>query len=315
VSFTPSHMIERLFFFLRLLSGFESGSKGKEKAPESQTNGTVPQIPGECSKLYFSSIQRILTEFKFIFKTVDASIPPLPKPSSSLPVVRQGTSKKPVHNLRPVSDSDSSDSEDAGEEATLSLQKTQKATITIKQPNGSSKPVVSVTGKASNDNKGKDEKKEGKKADKKEKKEKKEKKKSKKDQIEAKVEKEAEEEDVEAKEEVKAKGKPNDDTSSSSEDDEPAQPASKKRKAPEDSEAAPDSQKKKAKPVEPAVESPAASPSPAATPNGMHKDRQKRIQNEPFRRVKAETVSFTDDRLRDNSFMAKVSVVVLFTLR
>lgn len=44
------------------------------------------------------------------------------------------------------------------------------------------------------------------------------------------------------------------------------------------------------------------------TPGGA---KAKRVPNEPFRRIKAEQISFADDRLRDNSFAARVSIILL----
>lgn len=41
--------------------------------------------------------------------------------------------------------------------------------------------------------------------------------------------------------------------------------------------------------------------------NGQNGEKKKRVANAPFRRVKAETVEFLDERLRDNSFQARVS--------
>lgn len=43
----------------------------------------------------------------------------------------------------------------------------------------------------------------------------------------------------------------------------------------------------------------------------MNPERKKRVANEPFRRIKAENVTFADDRLRDNSFQARVSRVAV----
>ena len=52
---------------------------------------------------------------------------------------------------------------------------------------------------------------------------------------------------------------------------------------------------------------------PKPTPNGNAQGKNKgpRKSNTPFQRIKADEISFVDERLKDNSFAAKVRMLIL----
>jgi SRP40, C-terminal domain len=245
-----------------------------------------------------------------------------------MPVDGQGsakTSKKPVHNLRPVSDSDSSESEEGGhEKAADTVQTGQTTVISIGATQGSMGRNVSITtgtkGKGESEEKKKQRKEEGKREEPKE--EKKARQKSKTDKSEAKADKKeattADEDEASGSRSISKPSTRNDNanvtdddtsTNSSPSDPKDKRDAYKKRKAPTESD---NISQKKTRISGVTIEESLA-PSTHMS-NGMHKDRKKRIQNQPFRRIKVEEITITNERLKDNSFMAKVTCSVIVSI-